>query len=94
MQPTFSFTIVFGLTLLVANLWVSANVIRNPLSSQAQKAYQCVLVWLVPVLGAAIIWSFLPSEATQKTDVLEPPFDHGVSGPEFDRPGVSHGADS
>jgi hypothetical protein len=76
-------------------MWVSVSVMHNPVNSKAQKAYQCILVWLVPVLGAAIVWSFLRSEAeaTRKNDSLEPPFDHGVSGPEFDRPGLSHGVD-
>jgi hypothetical protein len=41
-----------------ANLAASVVVIRGPHFDGGQKAVQLVLVWLLPVVGAVICWSF------------------------------------
>jgi hypothetical protein len=92
MSTAFTVVSCLGLALVIANVWVSADILRNAMNSRVQMACQCAIVWLLPVFGAAIIWSFMRSEVgvTSRTNGQD---DQGVSGPEFDRPGLSHGID-
>lgn len=46
----------------VANIRVSALVIKCPMFSSFQKVTQCLIVWLVPLLGAVGIWAFVRSQ--------------------------------
>lgn len=48
--------------LAIANLWVSVTVIRSPFYSAGQKLAQCLIVWLIPLLGAIGIWVFLRAQ--------------------------------
>ena len=48
--------------LTIANLWVSVSVIRSPFNSARQKLAQCLIVWLIPMLGAIGIWVFLRAQ--------------------------------
>ena len=89
-------TIILGITgISIANAWVCVGVLRNPWYSRTQKALQCSLVWLLPVLGLILVWSFLrsQSEMPPKEAGFLPQQDQGVSGPEFHRPGISGGGD-
>jgi hypothetical protein len=56
----------FGIVLLVAALifqvWVTLRVRRTPLYDRSQKSAQAKLIWLLPVVGAAIVFSVLISE--------------------------------
>ena len=56
----------FGIVLLVAALafqiWVTLRVRRTPIYDGAQKSAQSKLIWLLPVVGAAIVFSVLMSE--------------------------------
>jgi hypothetical protein len=56
----------FGVTLLVAALifqiWVTLRLRRTPIFDRSQKRAQTKLIWLVPVVGAAIVFSVLVSE--------------------------------
>lgn len=56
----------FGIVLLCATLgfqiWVTLRVRRTPIYDRAQKTAQAKLIWLVPVVGAAIVFSVLVSE--------------------------------
>ncbi len=77
-----------GLLLVVANAWVSAGVVRYAGSTRAQKAWQCAIVWLVPVFGVLLVWGLMRSDIgmVRAGDVFKPQDDQGMSSPEFDRP--------
>ncbi len=79
-----------GLLLVLANTWVSASVLRYSGSTRAQKAWQCAIIWFVPVLGAALAWGLMRSDlASERSgDGFQPQDDQGVSGPEFHHPGL------
>jgi len=48
--------------IVVANIRVSALVIKCPMFSSSQKVAQCLIVWLVPLLGVVGIWAFVRSQ--------------------------------
>jgi hypothetical protein len=56
----------FGITLLLAALvfqvWVTLRLRRTQIFDRSQKHAQAKLIWLVPVVGAAIVFSVLVSE--------------------------------
>ena len=56
----------FGIVLLVAALvfqiWVTLRLRRTPIYDRSQKSAQAKLIWLLPVVGAAIVFSVLISE--------------------------------
>jgi hypothetical protein len=57
---------LFGalILLLVANAAITSGVLRSSAYDPSQKALQLLLVWLVPVLGAVFVWSFLRGAAS------------------------------
>jgi hypothetical protein len=56
----------FGIALLVSALafqiWVSWRLRRSTIYDRSQKTAQAKLIWLVPVVGAAIVFSVMVSE--------------------------------
>lgn len=56
----------FGVALLLAafafQIWVTLRLRRTPIYDRAQKQAQAKLIWLLPVVGAAIVFSVLVSE--------------------------------
>jgi len=56
----------FGVVLLVAALvfqiWVTLRLRRSTIYDRSQKNAQAKLIWLLPVVGAAIVFSVLVSE--------------------------------
>lgn len=60
-------SILYVVALLAAvNVFTSFQVIRSDYYTAAQKFAQCVMVWLIPVLGALLIWSFLRTQVGWK----------------------------
>lgn len=57
---------LFGVLLLIGALvfqaWVTLRLRRSQLYDRSQKSAQTKLIWLVPVVGAAIVFSVLVSE--------------------------------
>ena len=49
--------------LAVANLVMSFAIVRSRAFEPIQKLFQCALVWLVPIVGAAVCLYFLREEA-------------------------------
>jgi hypothetical protein len=47
---------------LVFQVWVTVRLRRTPIFDGSQKRAQTKLIWLVPVVGAAIVFSVLVSE--------------------------------
>lgn len=54
--------IVFG-TFLCFQSWVTGRVWRNDIFIRSEKVAQTKLVWLVPLLGAVMVYSMLMDEA-------------------------------
>jgi hypothetical protein len=44
---------------VAANLLVSVLLWRSPIPTRAQQVGQSLIIWLVPVLGFAVVWYFL-----------------------------------
>jgi hypothetical protein len=69
MPPTTSstpFLALLGAACLI-NLAISVLVWRSRFYSPAQKLLQCLLVWLVPILGPVGIWAFLRAQHRWET---------------------------
>ena len=48
--------------LLLGNCIVSVYVIRSPYYSALQKTAQCLIVWVLPLLGPIFVWNFLRTQ--------------------------------
>ena len=57
-------------TLVIANVWVSFQVWRADEYTRKQALLQLVIIWLVPVVGAALIGGVLYSER-RRADVSD-----------------------
>ncbi len=53
------------LLIAAANVLASILVARHALYSHSQKALQILLVWLVPVIGAIVVWQVLRAQKDQ-----------------------------
>jgi|GEM_PF-1743150 hypothetical protein len=60
--------IVAGTTVVLANLFVSYRVAASELFEPAQKIAQCVMIWLLPVLGAGLAYALMqePKKPTRR----------------------------
>jgi hypothetical protein len=47
---------------LVFQIWVTVRLRRTPIFDPTQKSAQTKLIWLVPVIGAAIVFTVLLGE--------------------------------
>lgn len=59
------FEIVIALALLALlsfQVWLTARVFRSRLYERKQKIWQAQLIWLVPVIGAGIVFSVLQED--------------------------------
>ena len=58
-----SWFVIFGLVAALAfQVWVTVRLRRTQLFDSPQKNAQTKLIWLVPVIGAAIVFSVLVGE--------------------------------
>lgn len=62
MASPFALSVLAICAIAFANVVVSARVVKCPMLSTFQKAAQCSIVWLVPIIGAVGIWAFLRSQ--------------------------------
>ena len=56
------FGIVLLAAVLVFQIWVTLRLRRTQIYDRSQKSAQAKLIWLIPVVGAAIVFSVLISE--------------------------------
>ena len=73
--------------LVIANVVVSVGVVRSPFYDRSQKLFQLLIVWFVPILGAALAWSFVRTVASERatTDLTDRfGFDDGNVNPNSD----------
>lgn len=60
-----TFEIVIGAALLglvAFQIWLTSRVFRSGLYERKQKIWQAQLIWLVPILGAGIVFSILQED--------------------------------
>jgi hypothetical protein len=50
------------LALVVFQSWLTARVFRSRIYERKQKIWQTQLIWLVPILGAGIVFSILQED--------------------------------
>ena len=51
-----------GILIVGYQLWVSVQLLRYALYDRTQKGLQLVLVWLIPIIGAALVQAMMKSE--------------------------------
>ena len=59
------FEVVIGLALfglISFQIWLTLRVFRSRLYERKQKIWQAQLIWLVPVLGAGLVFSILQED--------------------------------
>jgi hypothetical protein len=62
-----SFEIVIGTVLLGLvgfQIWLTSRVFRSRIYERKQKIWQAQLIWLVPILGAGIVFAILQEDDT------------------------------
>lgn len=62
MNELFTPVYALGCVLGLINLYISIIVIRCPFYSPTQKLAQCLIVWLIPIIGPVGIWSFMRAQ--------------------------------
>jgi hypothetical protein len=65
------FEIVVALLLLaVAGFqgWLTARVFKSPMYERKQKVWQAQLIWLVPIVGAGLVFSILREEEAARRE--------------------------
>jgi hypothetical protein len=63
------FEIIVGLAALSAaafQIWLTVRVFRSRLYERRQKVLQVELIWLLPIVGAALVFSVLREDDTQR----------------------------
>lgn len=61
-SPMYAFEIVFALVLLALatfQTWLTVRVFRSNLYERKQKIWQAQLIWLLPIIGAGLVFSIL-----------------------------------
>jgi hypothetical protein len=56
------------IVLVLVNILVSLRLGRSHMYSNGQRAAQFAIVWIVPFIGAALVWSFLREPRTSTFD--------------------------
>jgi len=57
----FAYTVLI-LGLVLAQVWLTRKVWRSPSYDRDQKVMQSKLIWLLPVVGAVLVFSLMPEE--------------------------------
>lgn len=56
------FVLLSLLSILLFQIWVTVRLRRTPIFDPPQKSAQTKLIWLVPLVGAAIVFAVLVGE--------------------------------
>lgn len=62
----YAFEIVFALALFALaafQVWLTVRVFKSNLYEQKQKIWQAQLIWLLPIIGAGLVFSILHEDA-------------------------------
>lgn len=52
------------LALVVFQIWLTVRVFRSGLYERKQKIWQAQMIWLLPILGAGLVFSILRDDET------------------------------
>ena len=59
---------VVVLALVVFQAWLTVRVFRSELYERKQKIWQAQLIWLLPVIGAGLVFSILQEDRKAERD--------------------------
>jgi hypothetical protein len=94
--------LLFAVAAILAQAWITVRVLRSDLYTPLQRRLQVLFVWLVPIIGAAVVYAALRHEEgpgapeidapddDDEGDVVGDVLDEPVNGTGHD-PGSSHG---
>ena len=54
-----AFTLILVASLFVANGFVTYRLLKSESYEAIQKGFQVAIIWLLPVIGAYVVWQFL-----------------------------------
>jgi len=78
--------LVFGFLLVAANAVVSFQLSRSTSYDSTQKIGQIMMVWLIPVIGASLVWYFLHDQKVKRQTIdLADRIGDGNSGGGYER---------
>jgi hypothetical protein len=70
----FEFAVVAVLAALIAfQAWLTVRVFKSRLYDRKQKVWQAQLIWLLPVIGAGLVFSILQEDARAEQPRLQEP---------------------
>jgi hypothetical protein len=50
---------------LAFQVWLTVRVFRSNMFERKQKVWQAQIIWLIPIIGAGLVFSILQEEAAQ-----------------------------
>jgi hypothetical protein len=57
MQKELLFVVALALVALATNVWATVLVMRDSLSEPSQRTVQLLMVWVLPIVGAVIVFA-------------------------------------
>ena len=69
--PTLMFEILIGVAVaavLLFQAWLTRRVFKSQLYERKQKIWQAQLIWLLPIIGAGLVFSILQDDAKAERD--------------------------
>ncbi|MFO0761806.1 MAG: hypothetical protein U0359_35525 [Byssovorax sp.] len=70
-SPMYAFEIVFALVLLALatfQTWLTVRVFRSNLYERKQKIWQAQLIWLLPIIGAGLVFTILQEDKKAESE--------------------------
>ncbi len=69
LMPVFEVLVVLVLAAVVAfQAWLTRRVFKSQLYERKQKIWQAQLIWLLPILGAGLVFSILQEDRKAERD--------------------------
>ncbi|HEY4120548.1 MAG TPA: hypothetical protein VGM56_21940 [Byssovorax sp.] len=57
------FVLVLAVAVVGFQIWLTARVFKSGLYDKKQKVWQTQIIWLIPVIGAGLVFSILQEDA-------------------------------
>ena len=69
LMPVFEILVVVALaSVVVFQAWLTRRVFKSQLYEHKQKVWQAQLIWLLPILGAGLVFSILQEDRKAERD--------------------------
>ena len=65
---TFEIVIALAVALVSFQGWLTVRVFRSGLYERKQKIWQAQLIWLLPIIGAGLVFSILTEDRKAETE--------------------------